>query len=170
MDRFERPIPGQSLTSAPRDFPWERPPELVEVGDVVDYYIKKLANDEVMDDMAATFEMGADINTIVNTMMKMGTMNGLHTLQAGMLAGPSVGAFIKAALKTYGIDAKEEAIEPSERQKMRAEKRVLNLVRSKMDIPSEEEEVMEEAPAAEPEQAEEVMEAEASPMGLMARE
>lgn len=169
MDRFDRPIPGESLTSAPRDFPWERPPELVEVGDVVDYYIQKLANDETMDDMAATFEMGADVNTIVGSMMKMGAMNGLHTVQAGMLAGPSVGAFIKAAMSTYGIDAKEEAVDSGVRQKKRAEKRVLDMVRSKMDIPSEEE-VMEEAPAAEPEQAEVVMQAEESPMGLMARE
>lgn len=173
-NKFSAPIPGQSLTSAPRDFPWERPPELVEVADVIETYITKLADEDNMDDLAASFEMGADIDTVVNGMIKMGAMSGLHTVESGILAGPSIAAFIKAAMATYGIDAAETKIDPDAAKAARAENRMRNLIKSKMDLPTAEEmEVSEEAPeAAEPEQLD--MLAEEAPIevsiGLMARE
>ncbi len=137
MTPFKRPIPGQSLTDTPRNAPWERPSELVEVGDVVDHYIKRMSNDDVMDDMASTFSMGADLSTVVNSMVKMGAMKGLHTVQTGMLAAPTLAAFVKAAMSTYGLDVKETAVDPAEAKAQRAEKRVLRMIKEKLDAPQD---------------------------------
>jgi len=159
VDVFSRPIPGQSLTATPKNAPWERPPELVETGDAVKYYINKLADEDVMDDLAVTFEMGADLKTVVETLMTMGSMKGLHTVEVGMLAGPIVASFVKAAMSTYGIKVKETATDP------------------KKDAGSELIEELSTVDATdvsqddtEPQQEQEPMvEAEAAPTGLMAK-
>lgn len=174
MKELEAPIPGQSLTDTPRNAPWERPPEFVEVGDVLNYYIERMSDDDAMDDMAASFEMGADINTIVQGMIKMGTMNGLHTLQAGMLAAPSLAAFIKASMATYGIDAKESQVSDDELREDRANNRIRSMIKARMDAAGEEMPDMREeaAPMEEPmpEQPELPLETAEPSLGLMAQE
>ena len=31
MSMFDAPIPGQSLTTEPKNYPWERPPEMSDI-------------------------------------------------------------------------------------------------------------------------------------------
>lgn len=183
VDVFSRPIPGQSLTATPKNAPWERPPELVETGEVVKFYINKLADEDVMDDLAITFEMGADLKTVVETMMVMGTMKGMHTVEAGMLAGPIVAAFVKAAMSTYGIEVKETAVDPKEARKAKNVERMKTLMKKYIETEPEQDagsELIEELSevdstaveqgATEPQQEQEpMMEAEAAPTGLMAK-
>ena len=110
-DLFQAPIPGQS--------PWENPSEMNTVEEVVTHYIEKLNRDEVIDDLALIFELGGSLQEITETMMIMGTMNGLHTVDAQMLAGPMVGAYIKAIMSEQGIEVKETDIDEN---KIRTEK------------------------------------------------
>ena len=35
---FDRPVPGESLTVEPRSRPYERPPEMSDMSDVLGYY------------------------------------------------------------------------------------------------------------------------------------
>jgi polyhydroxyalkanoate synthesis regulator phasin len=141
MKQFARPIPGQSLTDTPKNSPWERPPEIVEVGEVVRFYINKLADDDIMDDLAVTFEIGADLESVVETLMLTGTMKGIHTVEAGMLAGPAVGTFIKSAMSTYGIEVKETMLDPKEVKRKKSQdriKRVLKEYLSRGDVEQDE--------------------------------
>ena len=36
---FDAPIPGQSLTDTPGNYPWEHPPQYTDVDDILDIYI-----------------------------------------------------------------------------------------------------------------------------------
>jgi len=110
VDFMTGPIPGQSLTETPRNAPWERPSEMDTVEDAVKYYVNKLADPDVMDDLAVTFELGADLKTLTETMVTMGSMKGLHTVEVGMLAGPVVASFIKAAMDSVGIETPETPV------------------------------------------------------------
>lgn len=175
MDQFMRPIPGQSLTDTPKNAPWERPPELVETGEVVKFYLNKLADEDVMDDLAVTFELGADLESIVETLMITGSMKGVHTVEAGMLAGPVVGTFIKQAMTTYGVDVKETMIDPKEAKKQKAEGRIKRILKEYMQREDVEDDAgkqlvteMAEAAEVEPEQVEE-QQAAPEPQGLMAK-
>lgn len=184
-DMFSRPIPGQSLTDTPKNAPWERPPEIVEVGDVVKYYITRLADEDVMDDLAATFEMGADLESMVEMFMTMGVMKGMHTVEAGMLAGPIVGTFIKSAMSSYDVDVKETSRDPKQDKKDKQEARLKRILKDYLASGPEQDagtELLEEmsgvedTPAEEDtetpqvEQQEEPMaEAVAAPTGLMAK-
>ena len=128
VDFFAGPVPGQSLTDVPGNAPWERPSEFDTVEEVVAYYVKKFEDENVMDDMAILFKIGANLKSVVTTMMTMGSMKGLHTVETGMLAGPKIASFLKGMLKTYGIDAKETLDDPQEMATRREDDRLKKLL------------------------------------------
>ena len=127
-DLMQGAIPGQSLTDLPKNAPWEKPSELSEVKDVVKYYVERLADDELMDDLTVVFELGGDLQTVTETICLTGSMKGMHTVEAGMLAGPVIASFIKAAMKTYGIDTPETLVSPEKRAETREFRRLMALV------------------------------------------
>lgn len=124
VNLFQAPIPGQSLTETPRNAPWERPAEYDTVEDAVKYYVGRMADEDIMDDIAVAFQLGADLKTLTETMMLSGSMKGLHTVETGMLAGPVVAAFIKAAMQGYGIDTPETPISMQERSTAKERQRL----------------------------------------------
>ncbi len=130
---MQGPIPGQSLTDLPKNSPWEKPSELNEVSDVVRHYVDRLADDEVMDDLSVVFELGGDLKTITETLMMTGSMNGVHTVETGMLAGPIIASFIHAAMKSYGINAPETNVDPEQRSEKREYARVIALVNKALE-------------------------------------
>tara|TARA_B100001093_G_scaffold48308_1_gene41084 strand:+ start:196 stop:753 length:558 start_codon:yes stop_codon:yes gene_type:complete len=119
------PIPGQSLTNTPGNYPFEKPPEMVTKEEVAKYYIDKLSDQEVMDDLSVVFNAGMSVSSFVKTLMSSGFMFGKHTVQAGMLAAPVVHAYVKAAMSTYGIEAKDEPFDPKEEMDKREKARTL---------------------------------------------
>ena len=189
---IQAPIPGQSLTDSPKNAPWERPSELSEVKDVVTYYVERLADEDVMDDMSVLFDLGADLETVTETLQMTGAMKGVHTAEAGMLAGPIVASFLKTALATYGIDAPERSVSDEKRMEDKEHSRISTLLEAALektkpgDAGGEllaemaevegEETVMEDAPVKEPmeepmqeEIAEEPMEMPEQGNGIMSR-
>jgi hypothetical protein len=105
---FDRPIPGQSLTTEPRNNPWEQPPQMADIEDVTRYYIERLANQEVIDDFAAMIQAGAGLEPIVETTYMQGVMRGLHTLDAGIVVAPILHQFLKAAIEAQGVTVPAE--------------------------------------------------------------
>ena len=130
---IQAPVPGQSLTDSPRNSPWERPSELSEVKDVVSYYIERLADDDIMDDMSVLFDLGADLETVTETLQMTGAMKGVHTAEAGMLAGPIVASFLKTALATYGIDAPERNVSDEKRMEDKEHGRISKLINAALE-------------------------------------
>ena len=124
VDFLRGPIPGQSLTDTPGNYPWEQPPEMVEVEDVVKFYVNKLANQDVMDDLAVMFEADMPVSSFVKTLMLSGTVNGRHTIDAGTLAAPAIHAFVKAAMTQYGIEVRDEPYDPKKDPSVREQKRL----------------------------------------------
>ena len=135
---IQAPIPGQSLTDLPKNSPWEKPSELNEVSDVIRHYVDRLADDEIMDDLSVVFELGGDLKTVTETICMAGSMNGTHTVEAGMLAGPVVASFIKAAMKSYGVDTPETNVDPDEAASQREYARVMALVDQALEQGSQE--------------------------------
>ena len=122
-DFLQAPIPGQSLTATPRQYKWERPPQMADHEEVVKHYINKLADKDVMDDLAVLFDGGMPISPFVETLTTTGVSEGLHTIDVSLIVGPVLHAFIKAAMLQYGIDAKDDTYDPekdpTEREKRR---------------------------------------------------
>lgn len=184
---FQGPIPGQSLTDEPRNHAWENPPEMDTVEEAVGYYIEKLSDEDSADDLAILFELGANIQDVTETLMIMGTMKGLHTVDVQMLAAPIVGAYIKALMVPYGVETPETAVDPEKLRTARQKQRLDTIFRDAIEksVRQGEDEGtellrgMQEAVSEEPQEAtieqpmeettEEPMVEGEAPQGLMAR-
>ena len=121
---LEAPIPGQSLTDEPKNWPWENPPEMVDPDEVTKYYINKLADEEVMDDLSVLFGGNMPVAPFVKTMMTTGVMNGLHSVDVSLIVAPVIHEFIKASMTTYGIEVRDDIEDPEEKLKERERKRL----------------------------------------------
>ena len=104
---FDRPIPGQSLTDEPRNNPWENPAEMSDIEDVTKYYINRLADQDVIDDLSAVMEAGVPLKPVVETITSAGTMRGLHSVDNAMLVGPIIHQFLKSAMETQGVSVRD---------------------------------------------------------------
>ena len=127
QDFFDRPIPGQSLTSEPGNVPWEQPPEMADIEDVTKFYINRLANQEVLDDFGALCEAGVPLTPIVETIYLQGVTRGLHTIDAAMLVAPVIHTFLKQALQSMGITVKDTNADPKKKAEEREKQRFLLL-------------------------------------------
>ena len=91
------PIPGMSLTTEPGDRPWENPPSLVTVEEAMEYYASKiLGNKEAHDQLLDVLELGVPVSNLASVLQKNSVMNGVHTLDVGMLVLPVIEELIMA--------------------------------------------------------------------------
>lgn len=108
IEIFNRPIPGQSLTTEPKNNPWEQPAQMSDVEDITMFYIERMANDQVIDDLAAVCDAGISLKPIVETIISSGTMRGIHSVDAGMLVAPIIHEFLKQAISSTGVEVKDD--------------------------------------------------------------
>ena len=114
---FDAPIPGQSLTTEPKNAPWENPPEIDTVEDATRMYIGRLAKQEVIDDMVAMVEAGLPLRPIVKGIVTQGVMRGMHTVDTGMLVEPVITEFLRQAIESYGVTVRTEPGDPTQKAK-----------------------------------------------------
>jgi len=121
---LEAPIPGQSLTDEPNNWPWENPPEMVDPEEATKYYVNKLADEEVMDDLSVLLSNGMPLVPLVKTLLTTGVMNGLHSIDVSIIISPVIHSFIKAAMTNYGVEVRDDITNPEEVIKDNEKKRL----------------------------------------------
>lgn len=104
---FNRPIPGQSLTSEPKARTYERPPQISNPIEALDTHLEKLTNEEVMDDVLYFLEYGADLVTIVQGILRSAVMEGIHSLDVSLIIAPVIHEHIKGFADAAGIEYDE---------------------------------------------------------------
>jgi hypothetical protein len=91
-------IPGMSLTTEPGNRPWEQPPQYTTLDQVVAYYAEKLTTEEAVDSLLLAMENNIALMRLTQGIIKMGIMNGIHTVDLGFVATP----IIIELMKTIG--------------------------------------------------------------------
>ena len=104
---FSAPIPGQSLTTPPKARAYERPPELSNVTEVIEFYIDRLGDQSVVDDLFVALENGFPLSTLVDSITANGVMEGKHSIDISMLVSPVLHEYIRVAAKAGGVSVKE---------------------------------------------------------------
>ena len=104
---FSAPIPGQSLTTPPKARAYERPPELSNVTEVIEFYIDRLGDQSVVDDLFVALENGFPLSTLVDSITANGVMEGKHSIDISMLVSPVIHEYIRVAAKAGGVSVKE---------------------------------------------------------------
>ena len=85
VDPFDAPVPGQSLTDEPGNYPWEHPPQHNDPEEVLDLLFDKLGEPEVVEQVIAMLDSGVPVEAIVRVMTFSGFMNGKFNPDVGFL-------------------------------------------------------------------------------------
>lgn len=172
MNRFERPIPGQSLTTTPKNASYERPPEITDPELAIQVHLAKLTDVEAMEEAMFHLEMGMDVVSLTEGILRSAVMAGIHSVDVSLIVAPVIHEYIKSTADALGVEY-EEGFEDKEAKQRTKYARNAMLARDKMEKAGvspketarqiqESEPVVEEKPMMEmPEEA---------PRGLMARE
>jgi hypothetical protein len=103
---FDRPIPGQSLTTEPGSVPWERPSVHSDPLDALEMYMEQLSDETVVDDVMDMVDIGIPIRVVAGVMLSKGVMEGMHTIDTKVLLLPILTAQIKSLADVIGLDYK----------------------------------------------------------------
>ena len=103
IDFLSAPIPGMSLTTEPGNRPWEQPPQLTKLSEVVDYYTDRLTEPELVDALMDAISNDAPIHETVMGLVNYSVMNGIHSVDTGMMVSVVVVEMIKALAELNGI-------------------------------------------------------------------
>ena len=85
---FDAPIPGQSLTVELGSRPWQQSPQMSTVDDTIEYYMERMTTEEFMNQLMDVLELDVPITSIVNTMQLNSVMEGVHSVDVGVLVSP----------------------------------------------------------------------------------
>jgi len=85
---LEGPIAGMGLTHELGGRPWQKPPQYVTVDEALEYYLPKFSDPEILDNLLDVMELGIPLTTIADGMQSAAVMEGLHTIDVGMLVVP----------------------------------------------------------------------------------
>jgi|11_taG_2_1085331.scaffolds.fasta_scaffold12090_3 hypothetical protein len=101
---FDAPIPGMAMTGELGAKPWQNPPQFPTVEETLDYYMSRMATDAFEDNLIEVLKLGVDVATIANTMQTASVMEGVHTIDVGILVTPVIMEFIMLVADAAGID------------------------------------------------------------------
>ena len=158
---FDRPIPGQGMTSELGARPWEKPPQYTTVDEALSYYLPKLSDDEFAKNLVNVMEMGVPITSLANTIQMSSVMEGRHSVDVGILILP----VLIEAMRFIGDSANIEYVVGNEGKKSKVDDDLAKRVATEMNLNHEEDSVdvaIEDTPV-------EVEEEEEVTTGLMAR-
>ena len=73
---FDTPIPGQSLTDEPGNYPWEHPPQYVTTDGAADHLWNKMSEPEFAEQIIAMLDAGVPVEAIGRTVLFGGFLKG----------------------------------------------------------------------------------------------
>lgn len=154
----DAPIPGQSLTAPLGDRPWQRPARYPTPDEALSYYVERITVPSNANQMFDILEMGIPIATLVDVMQTGGVMEGLHSLDVGIIISPALTEAIEGMAKAAEVDY---TVIGKDLKDLRPDDSQISLaMRSLAKEKVEESGVMEEIVQEEPQE---------KPKGLMAR-
>jgi len=106
-------VPGQSLTDYPKNYPWERPPEMIDPNDAIKFHIDRVSDPDIIDNVLDALEFGVPVKTLSDAMMTGAVASGIHSIDTSLIVEPIVRDFIMKAADMAGVEYKE-AFKPDE--------------------------------------------------------
>jgi len=103
---FDAPIPGQSLTDEPGNYPWEHPPQRASVEEALDDIYESMMQEKNMKRMFTLLRMGIPIEALVKVITFSGFIEGKYTVDVAKLLEPMVAMIITGEATLAEIPAK----------------------------------------------------------------
>ena len=106
VNKFDAPIPGQSLTDEPGNYPWEHPPKTPSIEEATDYVYESIMKPENMERMFTLLRMGIPIEALVKIITFSGFLEGRWTVDTAKLLEPIVAMMVAGEAALAEIPAK----------------------------------------------------------------
>ena len=103
---FDAPIPGQSLTDEPGNYPWEHPPQRATVEEALDEIYESMMEEQNMKRMFTLLRMGIPVEALVKVITFSGFLEGKYTVDVAKLLEPIVAMMIAGEAKLAEIPAR----------------------------------------------------------------
>jgi hypothetical protein len=156
INPFDAPIPGQSLTDEPQNYPWEHPPKYTDFMEASTFIWDRLHNRPNTRRVLALINNGVPIESLVRVTIFSGFVNGLWNPDLALMLAPTVTQMYISLAQAGGLEnitldlpkrkgksVVQELIELSDKSKGKAtqkiEKEEEEVVKGLMSRTSEEE-------------------------------
>lgn len=90
INPFDAPIPGQSLTDTPGNYPWEHPPKYSDFMEASTFIWNRLHQKESNKKILTLMQMGVPIESLTRTTLFGGFVNGLWNPDLAIMLAPTV--------------------------------------------------------------------------------
>lgn len=144
---WNAPIPGSSLTGAPNKFPWERPPELTDPEEIIQFYLTKLSDPERTEGLMDALDLDIPIKDLTEGILRNGVANGMHSIDASLIVAPVLHEFIKTTADKLGIPYKEGFVDEEEKQQ---QEKAIRLAKVRNTLSKEKRTAQEQTPQETP--------------------
>ena len=105
--KFDAPIPGQSLTNEPKNYPWERPPETADPDEAIVHHLTRLGQQKVMNHILDGVQAGLPVSMLTDLMLTGAVAKGIHNIDISLMIAPVVHDYIVNLLEEEGVEFKE---------------------------------------------------------------
>lgn len=116
---IEAPIPGQSLTTAPNNNLYERPPEISDPEEALQMHLNRLNDPEKLEDILDVLELDVSIRELTEGILRSAVAEGLHSIDVSMIIAPVVHEFITSVADEAGIEYDDGLVDKAKEEKGR---------------------------------------------------
>ena len=100
---FDAPVPGQSLTDKPGNYPWEHPPQYTDTQEAAEYVWDKLTQPAFADQVVAMLDAGIPVEAIGRIVGFSGFTEGKWTPDVGFVLAEVIMKMIATIGFTAGV-------------------------------------------------------------------
>ena len=101
---LDAPIPGQSLTAPLGDRPWQKPARFSQPVVALAFYVDRITKEERANNILDILENGVPVDVLVDIMQQGGVMEGVHSLDTGIIIAPALVEVISSMADNVGIE------------------------------------------------------------------
>ncbi len=103
-DIFDRPVPGQSLTDEPKNYPWEHPAQFSDIREARDRIFDNLTEEESVQQLLTMLSANVPAEAVVRTILFAGFTEGKWTVDSAILLAPVILMQVVSIAKAAGLE------------------------------------------------------------------
>jgi hypothetical protein len=100
---FDAPVPGQSLTDTPQNYPWEHTPKHTNINEAAETIFRGLTTEDAAMNLLAMLKTGVPVEALTRTLIFTGFVEGKFNPDLGILLAPIVMNIIISIAKRAGL-------------------------------------------------------------------
>jgi hypothetical protein len=103
FNRLDAPVPGESLTAAPKNAKWEHPPQMPQTGDAFEFIWSQMHKEPMLTQLISLLDTGVPVEALVKTVLFSGFSEGKWSVDGAILLAEPVFLSITALAKNAGL-------------------------------------------------------------------